>query len=237
MLEMATEKPVSATTRCTHGKFVARFRKRITLGLLCFSMMAGAVSAQSNRTLSAGELDTARLGIYLRLATERCGYKLRYNPIKSIHPGPSLWDVVSPESKKHLTDITMQEMTKFVAAARPSACSAAWEDYGPRKRKGLWALVAADVPEPPGGHRSFPSQYSFIVCKDLKDLQTYLGLTKDKAALVDYLERSQKAGACEKVTAGTEISIDRRLDGGERRYACYRIPIHHRCVWGPDLFR
>ena len=94
-------------------------------------MMAGAASAQTNRTLSASELETARLGIYLRLAVERCGYKLRYNPIKSIYPGSSLWDVVSPESKKLLTDITMQEMTRFVAAARPNACSAAWDE--------LWA--------------------------------------------------------------------------------------------------
>jgi hypothetical protein len=76
-------------------------------------MMSGAVFGQTNRTLSANELETARLGIYLRLAAERCGYKLRYNPIHSIYSGPSLLDVVSPESKKHLTDITMQEMTKF----------------------------------------------------------------------------------------------------------------------------
>jgi hypothetical protein len=131
----------------------------------------------------------------------------------------------------------MQEMTKFVAAARPNACSAAWEDYGPQKRKGLWALAAADEPEHPGGLRTFPSQYSFIVCNDLKDLQTYLSLTNDKAALVDYLERSYKNGSCERIAAGTEISIDKRLDGGKHRYACYRLPSHRQCVWGPDLFR
>jgi hypothetical protein len=120
--------------------------------------MAEVVSAQTIRTLSASELETARLGIYLRLAAERCSYKLRYNPIKSIHPGASLWDVVSPESKKLLTEITIQEMSKFVAAARPSACSAAWDDYGPQKRKGLWALMAADEPEPPDRHPSLPKK-------------------------------------------------------------------------------
>ena len=230
---MAMENSVTAM-RCTHGKVGNRFRRRIALALVCCSMMAGAASAQTNRTLSASELETARLGIYLRLAVERCGYKLRYNPI---YPGSSLWDVVSPESKKLLTDITMQEMSKFVAAARSSACLAAWNDYGPQKRKGLWALVAADEPEHPGGLRTFPSQYSFIVCNDLKALQTYLSVTNDKAALLDYLERSYRNGSCERIAAGTEISIDRRLDGGEHRYACYRVPSHRQCVWGPDLFR
>ncbi|WP_114948753.1 hypothetical protein [Microvirga calopogonii] len=224
-------------TRRTHSKIGYRFHRWIALTLLCFSMMAGAVSAQTNRTLSASELETARLGIYLRLAVERCGYKLRYNPIKSIYPGASLWDVVSSESKKLLTDITLQEMSKFVAAARPGACSAAWDDYGPQKRKGIWALMAADEPEPPGRHPSLASQYSFIACKDLKDFQTYLGLANDKAALIDYLERSYKNGSCERIAAGTEISIDRRQDGGKHRYACYRVPGHRECVWGPDLFR
>jgi hypothetical protein len=217
--------------------FAASFRMRLTLGLMCLSMMSGAVFAQTNRTLSPSELETARLGIYLRLAAEGCGYKLRYNPIQSIHPGPSLLDVVSPRSKKHLTDITMQEMTKFASTPRSNACSAAWEDYGPQRRKGLWALVPASELDLPGGHRFLPSRYNFIVCKDLKDFQTYLGLANERTALVDYLDRSSKSGACEKVVAGTEISIDRRLDGGGRHYACYRIPNQRQCFWGPDLFR
>ncbi len=90
---------------------------------------------------------------------------------------------------------------------------------------------------PPGRHRSLPSRYGFIVCNDLKDFQTYLSLSKDKTALADYLERSYKSGTCEKVAAGTEVSIDKRLDGGEHHYACYRIPGQRQCVWGPDLFR
>ena len=198
-------------------------------------MMAGAASAQTNRTLSASELETARLGIYLRLAVERCGYKLRYNPIKSIYPGFSLWDVVSPESKKLLTDIPIGDV-EVCGGCRPNACSAAWKNYGPQKRKGLWALVAADEPGHPGGLRTFPSQYSFIVCKDLKDLQTYL--VDERQSGPGRLPRTQlQDGSCERIAAGTEISIDRRLVGGEHRYACYRIPSHRQCVWGPDLFR
>ena len=237
MFETATDEREPVIEGSKPPKFAASFRARITLGLMCFSMMSGAVFAQTNRTLSANELETARLGIYLRLAAERCGYKLRYNPVQSIYSGPSLLDVVSPESKNHLTDITMQEMTKFASTPQVSACSAAWEDYGPQRRKGLWALVPASEPDPPGGHRSLPSRYNFIACKDLKDFQTYLGLANDKTALVDYLDRSYKSGACEKVVAGTEISIDRRLDGGGRHYACYRIPNQRECFWGPDLFR
>jgi hypothetical protein len=99
------------------------------------------------------------------------------------------------------------------------------------------ALVAADEPEHPGKHRSLPSQYNFIVCKDLTDLQTYLGLANDKVALADFLERCYRNRSCERIGAGTEISIDRRLDGGKRRYAYYRVPSHRQCVWGPDLFR
>lgn len=101
--------------------------------------------AQSNRTLTANELETVRLGFYLKTAAESCGYKLRYNPIKSIiYPGSSLLDVVRPGSKKDLTDIAMEETTKFASVPKPNACSTAWNDYGPRPRKGLWALVSAD---------------------------------------------------------------------------------------------
>ena len=229
MFDTAKDEPEPAMKGFMPPTFAARFCTRLTFGLMCFSIMSGAVVAQNNRTLSANELETARLGIYLRLAVERCGYKLRYNPIQSIYSGASLLDVVSPESRKHLTDITMQEMTKFASAPQASACSAAWEDYGPQRRKGVWALVPASEPDPPGGHRSLPSRYNFIACKDLKNFQTYLGLANDKTALVDYLDRSYKSGACEKVSAGTEISIDRRLDGGGRHYACYRIPSQRQC--------
>jgi hypothetical protein len=209
----------------------------LALALVCLPSISAGALAQVNRTLSVSELETARLGVYLRLAVERCGYKLRYDPIKSIHPGHSLLDVVSPGSKRDLTDITMQELTKFTSVPKPSACSAAWADYGPQKRKGLWALISPDEPTPPSGHQSFPSQHSFIVCKDLKDLQTYLALTQDKTALIEYLDRTYKSGACAKIEAGTEVSITRRLDNGQRRYACYQVPNQRECVWGPDLFR